>query len=115
MKFMKIELDGLDIEIDIEAAKSFIEMRAMKKKPLTQRAFDQAMKKSIMGFTVGLTATEVIDYTVEKGWDGINLNFITAAKGREMQAVQEVHQRQALTNTRDISTQQMLDDTSWAN
>ena len=115
MKYKNIELDGLDIEIDIEAAKSFIEMRAMKKKPLTQRAFDQAMKKALMAFQIGMTATEVIDYTVEKGWDGINLNYVTNARSREMMAIQEVHQQRTLTNTRDISTQQMLDDTSWAN
>ena len=118
MKYKNIELDGLDLEIDIEAAKGFIDHRALKKKPLTQRAFDQAMVKALQAFQVGMTPTELIDFTCEKGWDGINLVYTAAAKNREMMAMQETLQLSTVNQprlTRDIPTQQMLDDTSWAN
>ena len=37
LKHKKIDLSGLDIEIDIEAAKGFIDHRIEKKSPATQR------------------------------------------------------------------------------
>ena len=110
MKHKNIDLDGIDIEINIDAAKSFIEHRIGKKKPLTQRAFDQAMTKSLQAFKVNMTPTELIDFTVEKGWDGINLAFTVAAKNREMMAIGEVKSN----TTRQLTTQDMLSDRSWA-
>lgn len=118
MKYKGIQLDGLDIEIDIEAAKSYIEFRVMAKKPLTQRAFDQAMKKALMAFTINMTPTDVIDYTVEKGWQGINLEWITNAKQRETIQIPQFGQQNVVPigqrSTRDISIHEQLNDTSWA-
>ena len=116
MKHKNIELDGLDIEIDIDAAKSYIEFRALAKKPLTQRAFDQAMNKALEGFRVNMTPTEVIDYTVDKGWLGINLDWIASSKAKEM-PVLNMHGANVVPigrSTRDISLEQELSDRSWA-
>lgn len=98
----KIDLSGIDPQIDPEAAQSYIDHRIGKKKPLTQRAFNLAMKKALKAPEVGMTPTELIDWTVDKGWDGINLNFTKSALGREMQAIK------SLGVNNDI-----LDNTSW--
>ena len=110
MKYKSIELDGLDLEIDPEAAKSFIDHRIGKKKPLTQRAFDQAMVKALMAFNVNMTPTELIDFTIEKGWDGINLVYTAASLNREMMAMAEMRN----TSTKQLTSQDVLTDTSWA-
>ena len=118
MKYKNIDLNGLDIEIDIEAAKSYIEHRALKKKPLTQRAFNQAMQKALLGFTIKMTPTEVIDYTVDKGWDGINLNYIVNARNNECTPLQTYNQPNVVAiggrKTRDIGIDEQLSDRSWA-
>lgn len=119
MKYKGIELDGLDIEIDIEAAKSFIEHREINKARLTQRAFDQAMVKSLDAFKVGMTPSELIDFTVEAGWKGINLNYTRAKLSREMTAAHEarstlsIGRSEAPKTTREMTLQDEADD-SWA-
>ena len=105
----KISLAQLDLEIEQDAALSYIEHRKLKKKPLTQRAFDQAMKKALLAFEVGMTPTELIDWTIDKGWDGINIAFTKSALNREVQAVAEISGR----STRDISLDERLNNRSW--
>ena len=120
MKYKNIELDGLDIEIDIEAAKGFIDHRINMKCPLTPRAFYQAMNESLRAFEVGMTPTELIDWTVTtKGWKGINIAYTKNALAGEFEALKNVARIEGRLiqgeSTRDIPTQQMLDDKSWAN
>lgn len=105
MKYKKIDLSGLDMEIDVEAAKSYIEFRIECKKPLTQRAFNQAMQTALQAYKVNMTPTELIDWTVNKGWHGININYTLAQIRKEQDAI---------ADTRNVSLHQQLNDTSWA-
>lgn len=87
-KNTKIDFTGLDAEIDIEAAKSYVQHRVNLGKPLTQRAFDQAMKRALEAFHVGMTPTELIDWTVEvKGWQSINIAYTKNALEQERRAM----------------------------
>ncbi len=110
-KHKDIDLAGIDIEIDPDAAKSYIEFRIKIKKPFTQRAFDQAMAKSLQAYRVGMTPTELIDFTVHKGWSGINLAYTAKAKDGELQAIAEIKGR----STRSTSLAVEIQDKSWAN
>ena len=109
-KHKGIDLAGIDIEIDPDAAKSYIEHRILMKKPLTQRAFDQAMSASLEAYKVGMTPTELIDFTVHKGWSGINLAYTAKAKDGEVQAIAEIKGR----STRSTSLAEETRDKSWA-
>lgn len=129
MKLPKIDITGIDIEIEPEAALEYIQHRINKKKPLTQRAFNQAMTKALSAHEVGMTPTELIDWTVEKGWDGINLAYTKNALASEMQATMQataiphmknVNQSGMLgnypsTKTKDQPILKQLSDDSWAN
>ena len=105
MKYKKIDLSGLDMEIDIEAAKSYIEFRIECKKPLTQRAFNQAMQTALQAYRVNMTPTELIDWTVAKGWHGININYTIAQLQKEQDAI---------SSTRGTTIQEQLTDRTWA-
>lgn len=86
-KNTKIDFTGLDAEIDIDAAKSYVQHRINIGKPLTQRAFDQAMNKALQAFQVGMTPTELVDWTVDKGWQGINIAYTKNALEQERRAM----------------------------
>jgi len=88
-KTTKIDYTGLDIEIEIEAAQSYVEHRINKGAPLTQRAFNQAMQKALQAHEVGMTPTELIDWTVDKGWSGINIAYTKNTLGSEAEALLE--------------------------
>lgn len=108
-KNTKIDFTGLDAEIDIDAAKSYVQHRINIGKPLTQRAFDQAMKRALEAFEVGMTPTELIDWTVEvKGWQSINIAYTKNALESEMEALNF----QAKTKKQSVKKQ--LSDRSWA-
>lgn len=107
-KNTKIDFTGLDAEIDMEAAKSYVQHRVNLGKPLTQRAFDQAMNKALQAFQVGMTPTDLIDWTVDKGWQGINIAYTKSALESEMEALSF----QAKTKKQSVKKQ--LSDKSWA-
>ena len=125
-KATKIDYTKLDPSIELEAAESYVEHRINKGKPLTQRAFNQAMGQAMQAHEVGMTPTQLIDWTVGvKGWDGINLTYTKSALSREMQAVCEVSMRRVInprqplisdnTRTKDVPIKAMLEDDSWTN
>lgn len=93
MKYKGIDLQGLDPSIEVDAAKGFIEYRWINGKKLTQRAFGQAMKKSLEAFKIHMTPAELIDLTVEKGWSGINADWAVNAKNNDMMVLQKVRGR----------------------
>jgi len=114
-KATKIDYAGLDIEIELEAAQSYVEHRINKGKPLTQRAFNQAMCMALRAHEVGMSPTELIDWTVSKGWDGINLPYAKNALSRETMAEFEAtvlpKNVSRIDRTRDQSIPKMLTDT----
>jgi len=95
-------------KIEIDAAKSYIQHRINKKKPLTPRAFNQAMAKALNAYKVGMTPTELIDWTIDKGWDGINISYTMNSLAREKTAQQQAG------STRHITIEEQLTDRSWA-
>jgi len=121
-KATKIDYTGLDIEIELEAAQSYVEHRINKGKPLTQRAFNQAMAMALRAHEVGMTPTELIDWTVGvKGWDGINISFTKASLSRETMAEFEataIRPKNVVSlgnrKTRDIPVLEQLNDRSWS-
>ena len=119
-KSTKIDYTGLDLEIEIEAAQSYVEHRINKGKPLTQRAFNQAMAMALRAHEVGMTPTELIDWTVTKGWDGINISFTKSALSRERIAEFESTvlpknvARIDSAKTKDQPISKMLADNSWS-
>jgi len=103
--------DDFGNKIEVDAAKSYIEHRINKKKPLTQRAFNQAMAKALNANKVGMTPTELIDWTVEHtGWDGINISWTKGRLAAEAKA-----ERESVSNSvRDVTIEEQLTDRSWA-
>lgn len=119
MKYKKIDLGDFDKLIEVEAMESYIDFRISVKKPLTQRAFNQAMKTAVDGSKkLVMSPTEIIDYTVNKGWQGVNIGYIEASKVREMNMEHEtalgVNRYFASRSTREIPLNQELFDNSWA-
>jgi len=124
-KATKIDYTGLNPSIELEAAESYVEHRINKGKPLTQRAFNQAMNKAMQAHEVSMSPTGLIDWTIDKGWDGINLTYTKSALSREMQAVCEVSMRQGIssrqplisgdTKTKSVPISHQLNNTDWAN
>ena len=119
-KTTKIDYTCLDIEIELEAAQSYVEHRINKGKPLTQRAFNQAMSMALRAHEIMMTPTELIDWTVSKGWDGINLSYAKNALSRETMAEFEATvlpknvARIGNQRTRDVPIATMLNDDSWS-
>ena len=121
----KIDLTGLDICIDKEVAQEFIQYRgAMEKKYhlKTQGQFDRQMKKALKAHEVGMSPTDLIEWTMDKNWVGINITYTATALSREMQAITEVAYRpdggrviNQSAKTRDMPIQHQLTDNSWAN
>jgi hypothetical protein len=81
-KIHGISLIDLPEDISSDVAIEFIEHRKLIKKPLTQRAFDRAMKIAVdvkdhrglqrLKYTPNMCITETID----AGWQGINLEYL---------------------------------------
>jgi len=104
----KIDISSaVDSGIEKEAAESFIEHRINIKKPLTQRAFNQAIKSAIECESKGLcTATEALDIAVQEGWKGIKPHWVAEQIKRCQPDVQ--------IGTRGRPLQEDLSDTEWA-
>ena len=70
-----------------EAAQELIEWRMMKKDPLTQRAFDRAMKVCLKcNIELGIPSDEAISLTIDSGWKGVVFEYIKASLARRKEA-----------------------------
>ncbi len=70
-----------------EAAQELVEWRLMKKDPLTQRAFDRAMKVCLRcNLELGIPSDEAISLTIDSGWKGVVFEYIKASLGRRKEA-----------------------------
>jgi len=78
-----ITLEGLPKEIDTETAKEFIAHRKQLKKPLTQGAFDRAMKEAIKAANlIGISPNQAITETIDAGWQGIRAEWLLNRLGK---------------------------------
>jgi hypothetical protein len=120
-----ISLAALQENIDKDVAQEFIEYRNSMEKRYhlkTQGQFDRQMKKALKSSDVGMSPTELIEWTMDKNWVGININYTATALSREMVAITEASQRPAKygaiqhesTRTRDQAISKQLTATSWA-
>lgn len=115
--YKKISLEKLPEEISPELAGEFIELRERLKKPLTQGAFDRAMREALRGVHFGLSANEVIRECVDAGWQGIKLQWVLNRRAASAPArVVPYSSRGAppMSDPRSIPIVQQLHDTSWA-
>ncbi len=116
---MKITLDNLPSNISIEAAQEFLDYRqAMPKdKRLnTQRAFDRQMKSALRSHEVGMTPDELIEFTIDRSWRGINVSYTKNWIAQNMKAEMNAYQiTSGSQRTRDSNMLENLNDDSWAN
>lgn len=73
-----------------EAALEFIEWRKSIKKPLTQRAFERALREAFKCTNLGVTADRAIEICIDKGWQGITYEYVKAEIGRRSKAGKEL-------------------------
>lgn len=73
--YAQIDFSKLPDEIPIETAEAFVEHRKAIKKPLTQYAFNLAMKQAMMGIQLGISPQDVIDCAILHGWVGVNAQY----------------------------------------
>lgn len=76
---------GLDLSqahlygVTDEAAQEFVDWRKSIKKPLTQRAFDRAMRVALKcREELGITADHALELVIDKGWQGVTFEYIKA-------------------------------------
>ena len=111
---MKLDLsEAVFCRVDEDAALAYIEHRKAMRKPLTQRAFDRAMRNAHKCESFGITATEAIDITMDKGWAGVTVEYIMRELENRRNAVMNSTQNDF--STRGTSLQQDITDKSWVN
>lgn len=74
-----------------DAAKEYIDFRMQIKKPLTQRAFSRALKEAARCFDLGITASEALEITIDKGWQGVVYEYIKNELSRRGEAANGGH------------------------
>ena len=123
MIYKKIDLHcTVFCNVSEEVAKEYIDYRIGKKKPLTQGAFNRAMNQACL---CTCTPDEAIQITIDKGWDGVTPEYITAELGRRFDANAQISIKQSMRPTlsrkhdthdsRTRTLEQDLTDRSWAN
>lgn len=123
MIYKKIDLHcTIFCNVSEEVAKEYIDYRIGKKKPLTQGAFNRAMNQACL---CTCTPDEAIQITIDKGWDGVTPEYITAELGRRFDAnaqvfinsnkIQKVNDKTGKPRLlRDTSIEESLTNTDWA-
>ena len=108
-----ISIENLPPQISSEVAQEFIEYRqAMGKRYAlkTQGAFDRQMKIALRAHEVGMTPDELIMWTIDQSWQGINISYTKNRISQIMQAESKAMQ----TPTRRRTLVEDLTDTSWS-
>lgn len=80
----KLNFNNLPKEISQDIAKEFIKHRAALKAPLTQHAFDLAMKESLKAINIGLTPDQAINETISAGWKAIKIEWLKNRANNEI-------------------------------
>jgi hypothetical protein len=67
-----------------KTAKEFIEHRVKMKKPLTQEAFNRAMKAAAQAASdLGITPDRAITETIDAGWQGVKSDWLSNRLGKQ--------------------------------
>lgn len=115
--YKKICLDSLSPEISPEVAQEFIDLRERQKNPLTQGAFDRAMREALRGDKFGLSADDVIRECVDAGWRGIKLQWVLNRRGASQPQPRGSPVGLvgvAPRGVRDVGLSEQLNDKNWA-
>ena len=108
-----VNLGQLDVEISHDVAQEYYDYRqAMDKRYRlkTQGQFDRQMKIALRAHEVGMTPDELILFTIDKNWVGINIAYTKAELNRQMQA----GTIRVSNSTKDRTLIEDLTDTSWS-
>jgi len=93
-----------------DLAREYIDFRVSIKKPLTQGAFKRAMMAACRCSQHGVTPDQAIEITIDKGWQGIVVEYIAKELANRSRASTEVveyeNPKQAILNR--------LTDRSWS-
>jgi len=119
--YKKIDLSEIAFSnVSEDCAMGFIDWRISLKKPLTQRAFNLAVKEAVKCSSLGLTPDEVLDKTQLWGWQAPNYAYTMSKLQNEFNALSVVSTQRLCDNTgkprstRDITLIEELNDRSWA-
>lgn len=107
-----VNLGQLDVEISHDVAQEYYDYRqAMEKRYRlkTQGQFDRQMKIALRAHEVGMSPDDLILFTMDNNWVGINISYTKAALSRCRQAEAAA----VSTKTRDRTLIEQLNDRSW--
>lgn len=101
--------------ISADSINEFIEHRRVLKKPLTQKALQLNLKQAMKCHDFLVTPEQAIDYTIYKGWQGINSRWIHSNLD-EVKTLNDEHHTviEVGQSTRQRSLETDLLDRSWA-
>ncbi len=84
---MKIDISQAYLYgVSDETAQELVEWRKAIKKPLTQRAFERALKEAVKCLDLGITADHAIEIAIDKGWQGVTYEYVKAELERRGEA-----------------------------
>ena len=89
-----------------DCAKALVDWRIDTKKGITQRIFDNSLKKAVQCMSYGVEAEEALDRWMESGWTGMKYVLMEYQRERAESGAR---------STRDISVMDDLNDRSWVN
>jgi hypothetical protein len=86
--YRKIDISSAAVSnVSEDAAKELVDHRINIKKPFTQRAFDRAMKQAAICGQKGINPDEAIEITIDKGWQGVVVEYVVNEVSRRKQAI----------------------------
>jgi hypothetical protein len=120
MLYKKIDIGEITFyNISEDCAKAFIDFRIEIKSPMTQRAFNMALKEAVRCESLGITAEEAIDKTVYWGWKAVDYAYIAKKLSEQLSATLHATamgfaKSYDKKSTRDMTLAEQLNDRSWA-
>lgn len=120
MIYKKIDITQAALSnIDEGTAQEFIDHRINLKKPLTQGAFNRAVKAAVKCEAAGICqAQEAVETTIDKGWLGVTpeylANHFASRQQAAIESLQVVNQPRLTQSTKAVPIAQELNDHSWA-
>ena len=104
MIYKKIDISKAALYfVSEDCAKALVDWRIDTKKGITQRIFDNSLKKAVQCMSYGVEAEEALDRWMESGWTGMKY------------VLMEYQRERTETGTRGSSIMDDLNDTSWVN
>lgn len=104
-------------QISEEVAQEFLDYRqAMPrdKRINTQGAFKRQMKLALRAAEIGMTPDELIEFTIDRAWRGINISYTKNWFANNVKAEMKAYEvASGGIKTRNIPISEEMNDTSW--